>query len=127
MSSVPAGVALTGCVAIGESALIAPSITTGADNTVAIGASALAALETGTGNVAIGFQASQNVEQGDNNIALGHQALYTMGGADGNDDNIAIVPSAAAVTIALKAPEPIPTQESASTIASPDPCPIQIL
>ena len=78
------------CVAIGH------SVMTGAlsdvDGTVAIGASALAALTSGDGNVAVGYQALAEHTTGANCIAIGHGAMNETAGtsASTSGNNIAI-------------------------------------
>jgi hypothetical protein len=73
------------CIAIGGSALDAPTHTS--TGTIAIGHDALGALTTGAGNVAIGYNASYSLTTGEKNVAIGYTALAT---AITSDSNIAI-------------------------------------
>jgi hypothetical protein len=66
--------AVNSAVIIGKSA-VTGVITTGADYTVAIGASALAALTSGSGNMAIGYQAMLTHTTGIRNIAIGYGSM----------------------------------------------------
>jgi len=61
------------CVAIGYLAL--SGALDGADGTVAIGSSALAALTSGAGNAAIGYNAGAGLTSGAGNTVIGHTAL----------------------------------------------------
>ena len=59
-------------------------LTSGALGTVAIGASALAALTTGAGNTAVGYNAMLTNAEGEWNTAVGYEALYTAAHNDGD-------------------------------------------
>ena len=94
MSDVKAGVAVDGCVAIGKGALVGnANNTTGINNTVAVGTSALSALTSGAGNLAIGFEALKTHTTGAKNMAIGYQAMLdTNAGSTslGSTENIFI-------------------------------------
>ena len=52
--------------------------TSGADYTVAVGASALTALTSGTGNVAVGYNALLTEDTGAKNTAIGYQSMKVL-------------------------------------------------
>ncbi len=75
-------------VAVGDSAMVSGAVTAAADGSVAVGASALAALTSGAGNLAIGFRASDLLSTGNRNIAIGQDAFGLA--TTTTSDNIAI-------------------------------------
>jgi len=84
---------VVGVTAIGYNAVPASGLTTGANYTVGVGYSALAALTSGAKNTAIGYQAGNALTLGSSNIAIGYQSLLVMDGDDatnGGNQNVAI-------------------------------------
>ena len=79
---------VVGVTAIGYNAVPASGLTTGANYTVGIGYSALAALTSGAGNVAVGKSTLSVCTTGKYNTALGHQALSSV--MDVGDSNTAV-------------------------------------
>ena len=85
MVGVPASVALTGCVAIGQKAFVgSANTTTGANYTVAVGYEALNDLTTGAGNVAVGYTAASALTTAAKCVAIGDEALNAMQEGSGN-------------------------------------------
>ena len=72
-------------VAIGVQALKgAGGTTTGANGTIAIGRSALAALTSGSGNTAVGYQSLDGITTSAQNTAVGYSALTAVGDSYAN-------------------------------------------
>jgi hypothetical protein len=86
--AVPADVALTGCVSIGQNALRGASITTAANYTVAIGSGALQLNTSGAGNVAIGYNAGTALTNSHNNTIIGYGAFDAAN--NGMSNNVVI-------------------------------------
>ena len=85
MSAIPAAVALTGCVAIGHSAMVGGASTTaGAAYNVAVGHSSQIAITTGGNNVSVGNATLESVTSGANNTAIGESALPDVATTDFN-------------------------------------------
>jgi hypothetical protein len=77
------------CVAIGNYAMDA-AVGVGASGSVAIGYSALGAIESGEFNTAVGFESLKTENQGDKNTAIGYQALTTQDTASNVGENTAV-------------------------------------
>lgn len=89
MAGVPASVALTGAVAIGQKAFKgSSSTTTGANHSVAVGYEALESLTTGASNVAIGYQSQLAITDSRRNTSVGYQSLKTASTGDSNNTAI---------------------------------------
>ena len=82
--------AINGSVAIGYAAMQG-DLSTVADNTVAIGHSALQQLEAGAGNIAIGYQAMLTHVDGNRNIAIGYASMNNTdadSASENSNDNV---------------------------------------
>ena len=88
---------------IGDSAMMSGAVAATADGSVAIGASALAALTSGEKNTAVGYQSLLVEDDGDFCTAVGYQALTAQTGTSGTVSNTAIGSrSSAAITTGIR-------------------------